>query len=112
MRREEEMLSARRNKVISNSVVGNTLNSTGRMMYMETISTITDIMMSVTKKKSSRKLGMGAMSARMMASTAMGTAISLHEKRGMTAEPGAIATITALASAIYATPRRRPCMSR
>ncbi|HYK58586.1 MAG TPA: hypothetical protein VEV85_04080 [Bryobacteraceae bacterium] len=42
MRLEEEMLRASRNKVISRSEVGKTLNSTGRVIYIDTRSTITD----------------------------------------------------------------------
>ncbi len=46
-------------------------------MYIATISTMTDIMMSVTISRSSRKLGIGAISATTIASTAAGTANSL-----------------------------------
>ena len=47
-------------------------------MYIATISTITDIMMSVTISRSSRKPGIGVISAITMASTASGTANSLQ----------------------------------
>ena len=57
--------------------MGKTLKSTGFVMYIATISTMTDIMMSATISKSSRKLGMGAISATTIARTAAGTANSL-----------------------------------
>ena len=76
IRRDEEMFSARRNSVSSSRVVGNDVNSTGRTRYSDTISTVTDIMMSVTISRSSRKPGSGVISAITMASTAIGTAIS------------------------------------
>ena len=53
--RVEEMFSASRNRVSSSSVVGKTLNSTGLRMYIATIITTTDIMMSVTMRMSSTK---------------------------------------------------------
>ena len=70
------MFSASRNSVSNSSVVGNTLNSTGRPMYIATIITMTDIMMSITIRKSSTKLGSGVISAMTIAKTAMGTASS------------------------------------
>ena len=57
-------------------MVGKTLKSTGRRMYTATIMTITDSMMSVTIRKSSSAPGMGMISARTIATTAIGTAIS------------------------------------
>src|SRR5689334_15033869 len=81
--REEEIFKARRNKVNNSSMVGNTLNSTGRVMYIETIITITDIIRSVTIRKSSRKLGKGVISAITIASTANGTANSVTVSLGM-----------------------------
>ena len=71
--RVAEMLRARRKSVSSSSVVGKTLNSTGRLIYMATIRTVTEIMMSMTSKKSSRAPGRGVISAMMMLTTAIGT---------------------------------------
>src|SRR5438445_1390807 len=99
MRREEEMLSARRNSVSSSSVVGKTLKSTGRRMYIDTISTTTDIMMSVTSSTSKRKLGMGVISARMITSTAIGTDISLQLTRGAAARAELAGRVAAMALA-------------
>ena len=62
----------------SNSEVGNTLNSTGREMYIETISTITDSVMLALISTSSRNDGMGAIIAITMPSTASGTLSSLQ----------------------------------
>jgi len=59
MRLEEEMLRASRNKVISRSEVGKTLNSTGRVIYIDTRSTITDRVILALIRMSRRKLGMG-----------------------------------------------------
>ena len=73
IKRVAEMFRARRNSVSSRSVVGKTLNSTGFRMYMETIITTTDIMMSVTIRMSSMKPGTGVISAITMPSTAIGT---------------------------------------
>ena len=72
------MLSARRNKVSSRSVVGKTLNSTGLRIYMATIITTTDIMMSVTMRTSSMNPGSGVISAITMPRTAMGTPSSFQ----------------------------------
>ncbi len=77
IRRAEDTLSASRNKVSNRRVVGKTLNSTGFVMYIATISTMTDIMMSQTINKSSRMLGIGAINAITIPSTAAGTANSL-----------------------------------
>src|SRR5215831_11269451 len=63
MRREEEMFRASRNKVISRSEVGKTLNST-------------DSVMLALIRMSSRKLGMGMIIARTIPKTARGTAKS------------------------------------
>ena len=84
------MFSASRNSVSSSRVVGKTLNSTGLRMYIATIITITDIMMSVTIRTSSRKPGSGVISAITIPSTASGTPSSrqLRERR----PPGAVAS--------------------
>src|SRR5258706_12612186 len=73
MRRVEEILNARRNKVNSKSTVGNTLNSTGRVMYIETSRTITETVMFALISTSSRKEGIGAIIARTIPKTASGT---------------------------------------
>src|SRR5581483_10752338 len=73
MRRAELTFSARRNRVSSKSVVGKTLKSTGLMMYIVTIKTITDIAISKAIRTSSRNGGMGVISATTIASTAIGT---------------------------------------
>ena len=78
--RDEEMFSASRNSVSSSSVVGNEVNSTGRTRYSETISTVTDIRMSVTISRSSTKPGSGVIRATTMPSTASGTAISAERR--------------------------------
>ena len=80
--RDEEMFRASRNSVSSSRVVGNDVNSTGRIRYSETISTITDIRMSVTISRSSTKPGSGVISATTMPSTASGTAICAELRRG------------------------------
>ena len=54
-------------------MVGKTLKSTGRRIYTATIITMTDSMMSTTIRKSSRKPGIGMMSAMTIATTAIGT---------------------------------------
>src|SRR5579862_1133535 len=66
------MLSDRRNSVSSNREVGKTLNSTGLVMYIETSSTITEIVMLALISKSSRKGGSGMIIARTMPKTASG----------------------------------------
>ena len=70
------MFSASRNNVSSSSVVGKTLNSAGRTMYMATIITTTDSMMSVTMRMSSTKGGRGVIRVTTIARTASGTASS------------------------------------
>jgi len=70
------MFRVSRNKVISRSEVGKTLNSTGRVMYIDTRSTITDRVMLALIRMSSRKLGMGMIIARTIPKTARGTAKS------------------------------------
>src|ERR1041384_1738609 len=72
MSRDDETFSDRRNKVSRSSVVGKTLNSTGRVIYIETIITMTDIMISITIRMSRRKPGRGVMSAITIARTAIG----------------------------------------
>jgi hypothetical protein len=67
------MFNARRNNVSSSSDVGNTLNSTGRVMYIETRRTITEMVMFALMRKSSRNDGSGAIIAMTIPSTAMGT---------------------------------------
>src|SRR5579871_2946744 len=74
--RDDDILSARRNSVSSSKVVGNTLNSTGRPMYMATNSTMTESVMLALISRSSRKLGMGRIIAMMIPITARGTPIS------------------------------------
>jgi hypothetical protein len=59
-------------------VVGKTLNSTGLRMYMATIITTTDIMMSVTMRTSSTTPGSGVIRAITMPRTAMGTPSSFQ----------------------------------
>src|ERR1700749_2665470 len=85
IRRADETFRARRKRVRSSRVVGNTLKSTGFVIYIATIRTMTDIIMSVTIKRSSTNGGMGAISATITARTAAGTANSLrafsHEAR-------------------------------
>src|ERR1700680_3667716 len=76
MRRDVETFKASRNRVNSKSTVGNTLNSTGRPMYIATIMTMTDIMRSITIKQSIIKLGRGGMSEMTINSTAIATASS------------------------------------
>src|SRR4051794_31970849 len=76
MSRDEEILSARRKSVRRSKVVGNVLNSTGFVMYIETISTMTDNMMSAEIRKSSRNAGSGVIIAITIARTPTGTAIS------------------------------------
>src|ERR1043166_1668836 len=76
IRRDDEMLSARRKSVNRSSVVGNEVNSTGRTRYSETMSTVTDTRRSITISRSSTKPGSGVISATTMPSTASGTAIS------------------------------------
>ena len=76
IKRAELTLSANRKSVSNNSAVGKTLNSTGLRMYIVTINTMTDIMMSTTISKSSSSDGIGVIRAMTMASTAMGTAMS------------------------------------
>src|ERR1019366_2964138 len=73
IKRELETFSARRNNVSNNRVVGKEVNSTGRIRYRDTISTITDTRMSVTIRKSRTSAGSGVISAITMASTASGT---------------------------------------
>src|ERR1035438_1539139 len=82
IRRELEMFSARRNKVNSNRVVGNEVNSTGRNRYRDTTNTITDTRMSVTIRKSSTNPGSGVISGITMASMASGTTSSPSVSRG------------------------------
>src|ERR1700677_4246105 len=81
MRRVAEMFKARRNSVNSSSVVGKTLNSTGFRMYIETIMTTTDIMMSVTIRPSSTTPGSGVIKAITMPRTAIGAASSFQFER-------------------------------
>ena len=100
------MFRASRNIVSKSSVVGNTLKSTAFRMYTETSSTITESVMSTTIRKSSSIDGMGMMSATTIATTARGTAISLHP----IGEPGiarslgfaATAAVKLLAPSTYA----------
>src|ERR1039458_7426914 len=75
--RADDTFSARRNRVSRRRTVGNTLNSTGRPIYMATIITTTDIMRSSTIKKSNINLGSGVMRAITISSTTMGTPSSL-----------------------------------
>ena len=70
------MFSASRNSVSSSSVVGNTLNSTGRVMYIATSSTMTDNMMFGAISTSRSNAGSGAIIASTMPSTPIGTAMS------------------------------------
>ena len=74
-------MSASRNRVSSSSVVGKTLNSTGLRMYIATIITITEVMMSVTIRTSSRKPGSGVIRAITIPSTASGTPSSFQLAR-------------------------------
>src|SRR5258706_4963382 len=73
MRREEEMFSARRNSVISSRVVGKTLNSTGRVICIETSITITERVMFALIRRSRTKDGSGVIIARTIPKTASGT---------------------------------------
>ena len=75
------MFSDSRNSVNNRSVVGKTLNSTGRRMYIATIITTTDIMMSVTMRRSRAKGGSGVMRAMTIPSTASGTPTSRQVAR-------------------------------
>ncbi len=70
------MFSASRNSVSSSSDVGKTLNSTGFVMYMDTISTITEIVIFELIRMSSRNDGIGAIIAITMPNTPSGTLIS------------------------------------
>src|SRR5262249_31443665 len=74
--RDEEIFSASRYSVNNRSVVGKTVKSTARRTYTATIITITDSMMSTTRRKSSSAPGIGVMSATTVPTTAMGTPIS------------------------------------
>src|SRR6185369_7037084 len=67
--------------------VGKTLNSTGRVMYMETSSTITEIVMLVLISMSSRKAGSGMIIASTIPKTASGTATSERAGRRDAVEP-------------------------
>src|SRR5579862_8495471 len=67
------MFKARRNSVSNSSDVGKTLNSTGRVMYIETSSRITEIVMFALMRISSRNEGIGAIIAKTMPKTAKGT---------------------------------------
>src|SRR5579875_3451441 len=78
IRRAELTLSASRNMVSSSNVVGNTLKSTGFRIYMVTMSTMTDIMMSSTINRSSNAGGTGVINAITIASTATGTVNSVR----------------------------------
>lgn len=62
------------------SVVGYTLNSTGRVIYMPMTSTITDNVMFMAISASSTIAGSGMIIVRTIDSTAMGTARSGHGK--------------------------------
>ena len=55
MSRADDMFRARRNRVISRRAVGNTLKSTGLMMYIDTSNTMTDRVMFVLISRSSKK---------------------------------------------------------
>src|SRR5579872_1769421 len=106
--RDEETFNARRNSVSSSSIVGKTLNSTGRVMYIDTIITITDIMMSVTIRTSSMMLGMGVIRATTMASTASGTASSPSDSSGIDCRNFQVAgRASVLVSSIEITPLDR-----
>jgi hypothetical protein len=86
MRRVEEMFSARRNSVSSSSAVGNTLNSTGLRIYIETSRTMTETVIVALIRMSSRNGGMGMTIARTMPRTARGMLNSAgFPKRGLTA---------------------------
>ena len=71
------MFSARRNSVISSSVVGNTLKSAGLVMYIATSSTITDIVILPLISRSRKNDGSGVIIAITMPSTTTGMAISM-----------------------------------
>jgi hypothetical protein len=73
IRRAELTFRDSRKRVSNKSVVGKTLKSTGRRICIATISTITDIMMSITIRMSRMNEGRGVINATTMASTAMGT---------------------------------------
>src|SRR5262249_22640961 len=73
MRRDDEMLSARRNRVSRRREVGKTLNSTGLTIYIETSSTITEMVIFALMRMSRRNDGMGAIMASTMPSTERGT---------------------------------------
>src|SRR6266851_5132257 len=73
IKRVEEILSARRKSVSSKRVVGKTLNSTGLVIYIETSSTITEMVMLALISTSSKKAGMGAIIAKTIPKTASGT---------------------------------------
>src|SRR5579885_1273691 len=87
MRRDEEMFSASRHRVINRSVVGNTLNSTGRVIYIETRSTTTDSVILALISTSSRNDGIGAIMASTIPSTARGTAKSHSFDNGAAMTP-------------------------
>ena len=89
--RAEEMFRASRKSVNNSRVVGKTLNSTGRVIYIATIITITDIMMSATIRMSSTNPGNGVISAMTIARTAMGTVSSLTSVRLIPPNPFHIA---------------------
>src|SRR5580704_13626590 len=85
IKRDDETLRARRNSVSKSNVVGNDVNSTGRTRYSDTISTVTEAMISVTISRSRTKPGSGVISATTMANTASGTASSLSALSGTAA---------------------------
>src|ERR1035438_3355677 len=89
--RADDTFSARRNRVSRRRTVGNTLNSTGRPIYMATIITTTDIMRSSTIKKSNTNRGSGVMRAITISSTTMGTpsSLTLDKRRAASGFAGA-----------------------
>ncbi len=117
IRRAEDTFKASLYSVSNSSVVGKTLKSDGRWMYMAVIITMTDIMMSTTSSRSNRKGGRGAMRAITMASTATGTASSAApppEKNSSGFHPVlAIAAASAIPdiSRFFPYPGNRPFMS-
>ena len=76
IKRAEEMFNASRNNVSSNNEVGNTLNSTGRVMYIETSSKITEMVLFALISTSRRNDGIGEIIAITIPSTAKGMVIS------------------------------------
>src|SRR6185312_3574311 len=78
IKRDDEMFNASRNRVISSSVVGNTLNSDGFVMYIADSNITTETVMFAEISTSSSAAGKGVIIASTIPSTAIGTLASLQ----------------------------------